>query len=133
MYAYLAPDAHLLNYNVNVSCDFLNVLRVILYHVFKSIWQLSMRRSSDELRIHANLLFLTLNGDVKHYIGANLTFLFRYLELAIFPCWRFLDDHVMDKLMRLVMMIRGIVDPLASAYCRFFLVHRDQKLPKCDT
>nr|GEU91020.1 uncharacterized protein [Tanacetum cinerariifolium] len=65
--------------------------------------------------------------------GANLTFLFRYLELAIFPCWRFLDDHVMDKLMRLVMMIRGIADPLASAYCRFFLIHCAQKLPKCDT
>ncbi|GKB06392.1 VPS35 endosomal protein sorting factor-like protein isoform X1 [Tanacetum coccineum] len=56
-----------------------------------------------------------------------------YLELAIFPCWRFLDDHVMDKLMRLVMMIRGIADPLASAYCRFFLIHCAQKLPKCDT
>ncbi|PWA95628.1 hypothetical protein CTI12_AA049240 [Artemisia annua] len=55
-----------------------------------------------------------------------------YLELAIFPCWRFLDDHVMDKLMRLVMMIRGIADPLASAYCRFFLIHCAQKLPNCD-
>ncbi|GJX38862.1 WD repeat-containing protein 44 [Tanacetum coccineum] len=92
-----------------------------------------MWRSSDELRIRANLLFRTSNGDVKHYIGANLTFPFRYLELAISLCWRFLDDHVMDKLMRLVMMVRGIADPLASAYCRFFLIHYAQKLPKCDT
>ncbi|XP_024968230.1 UPF0505 protein C16orf62 homolog isoform X1 [Cynara cardunculus var. scolymus] len=52
-----------------------------------------------------------------------------YLELAIFPCWRFLHDNVGDSLMRLVMMIRGIADPLASAYCRFFLLHCAQKLP----
>ncbi|KAF5781491.1 putative vacuolar protein sorting-associated protein [Helianthus annuus] len=56
-----------------------------------------------------------------------------YLELAIFPCWRFLRDDVTDNLMRLVMMIRGISDPLASAYCRFFLIHCAQKLPQRDT
>ncbi|XP_076916852.1 uncharacterized protein LOC143576701 isoform X2 [Bidens hawaiensis] len=56
-----------------------------------------------------------------------------YLELAILPCWRFLRDDVTNDLMRLVMMIRGIADPLASAYCRFFLIHRAQKLPQRDT
>lgn len=56
-----------------------------------------------------------------------------YLELAILPCWRFLHDDVMDDLMRLATMIRGIADPLASAYCRFFLLHCAQKLPQCDT
>ncbi|KAI3675626.1 hypothetical protein L1987_85217 [Smallanthus sonchifolius] len=55
-----------------------------------------------------------------------------YLELAIFPCWRFLRNDVMDNLMRMVMMIRGIADPLASAYCRFFLIHCAQKLPQRD-
>ncbi|XP_023737038.1 uncharacterized protein LOC111884963 isoform X1 [Lactuca sativa] len=56
-----------------------------------------------------------------------------YLELAILPCWRFLHDNVMDDLMRLVTMIRGVADPLASAYCRFFLLHCAQKLPQLDT
>ncbi|KAL8205603.1 hypothetical protein R6Q57_009154 [Mikania cordata] len=55
-----------------------------------------------------------------------------YLELAIFPCWRFLQNDVMDNLMRMVMMIRGVADPLASAYCRFFLIHCAQKLPQRD-
>ena len=39
----------------------------------------------------------------------------------------------MDKLMRLVLMIRGIAYPLALAYCRFFLIHCAQKLPNYDT
>ncbi|KAK1440085.1 hypothetical protein QVD17_05910 [Tagetes erecta] len=55
-----------------------------------------------------------------------------YLELAIFQCWRFLRNDIMDNLMRTVMMIRGIADPLASAYCRFFLIHCAQKLPRHD-
>ncbi|KAM7498908.1 hypothetical protein LguiA_023322 [Lonicera macranthoides] len=55
-----------------------------------------------------------------------------YLELAILPCWRFLHDRPVDSLQRLVMMTRGIADPLASAYCRLYLVHRAQKLPQCD-
>nr|XP_043622248.1 VPS35 endosomal protein sorting factor-like isoform X2 [Erigeron canadensis] len=54
-----------------------------------------------------------------------------YLELAIFSCWRFLRDDVVDNLMRLATMIRGIADPLASAYCRFFLIHCAQKLSQC--
>nr|KAJ0209647.1 hypothetical protein LSAT_V11C400212410 [Lactuca sativa] len=56
-----------------------------------------------------------------------------YLELAILPCWRFFQDNVMDDLMRLVTMIRGVADPLASAYCCFFLLHCAQKLPQLDT
>ncbi|KAK9057073.1 hypothetical protein SSX86_024440 [Deinandra increscens subsp. villosa] len=55
-----------------------------------------------------------------------------YLELAIFPCWRFLRNDFMGHLTRMVMMIRGIADPLASAYCRFFLIHCAQKLPEHD-
>ncbi|XAR67433.1 hypothetical protein NMG60_11002197 [Bertholletia excelsa] len=56
-----------------------------------------------------------------------------YLELAILPCWRFLLDHPGDVLQRLVMMTRGIADPLASTYCCLYMVHRAQKLPQCDT
>ncbi|XP_031105596.1 VPS35 endosomal protein sorting factor-like isoform X2 [Ipomoea triloba] len=52
-----------------------------------------------------------------------------YLELALLPCWRFLLDKPMDCIHRLVMMIRGISDPLASFYCRLYLVHCAQKLP----
>ncbi|KAL2476340.1 hypothetical protein Adt_37076 [Abeliophyllum distichum] len=56
-----------------------------------------------------------------------------YLELSIMHCWRFLLDHPMDNLQRLVMMIRGIADPLASAYCRLYLVRCAQRLPQHDT
>ncbi|KAK3030042.1 hypothetical protein RJ639_038141, partial [Escallonia herrerae] len=56
-----------------------------------------------------------------------------YLELAIFPCWRFLLDRPVDSLQRLVMMTRGIADPLASAYCRLYMAYRVQKLHLCDT
>lgn len=56
-----------------------------------------------------------------------------YLELAILPCWRFLVDQPEDSLQRLVMMTRGLADPLASAYCRLFIAHCAQKLPSCDT
>ncbi|XP_071725786.1 uncharacterized protein [Rutidosis leptorrhynchoides] len=55
-----------------------------------------------------------------------------YLELAILRCWRFIHDNAVDELMRLVTMIRGIADPLASAYCLFFLIHSAQKLPQHD-
>jgi hypothetical protein len=55
-----------------------------------------------------------------------------YLELAILPCWRFLVDRPFDSLQRLVMMTRGISDPLASAYCRLYIVHRAHKLPQCE-
>jgi hypothetical protein len=57
---------------------------------------------------------------------------FSYLELAILPCCRFLVDQPEDNLQRLVMMTRGLADPLASAYCRLFIAHCAQKLPSCD-
>ncbi|KAB2044374.1 hypothetical protein ES319_D01G085100v1 [Gossypium barbadense] len=56
-----------------------------------------------------------------------------YLELAIFPCWRFLIEQPAESLQRLVMMTRGIGDPLASAYCRLYISHHAQKLPSHDT
>ncbi|KAK4439774.1 VPS35 endosomal protein sorting factor-like [Sesamum alatum] len=56
-----------------------------------------------------------------------------YLELAILPCWRFLHNHPENNLQRLVMMVRGIADPVASAYCRLYLVQCAQRLPQYDT
>ncbi|XP_044480941.1 VPS35 endosomal protein-sorting factor-like isoform X2 [Mangifera indica] len=56
-----------------------------------------------------------------------------YLELAILPCWRFLRDQHVDTLHRLVLMTRGLGDPLASAYCRLYMAQRAQKLPSYDT
>lgn len=58
---------------------------------------------------------------------------FSYLELAILPCWRFLRDQHVDTLHRLVLMTRGLGDPLASAYCRLYMAQRAQKLPSYDT
>ncbi|XP_019456612.1 PREDICTED: UPF0505 protein C16orf62 homolog isoform X1 [Lupinus angustifolius] len=55
-----------------------------------------------------------------------------YLELAILPCWRFLLDQPADSLRRLVMMTRGLGDPVASAYCRLYMAHCAQKLPAHD-
>ncbi|KAG6671064.1 hypothetical protein I3843_Q017200 [Carya illinoinensis] len=56
-----------------------------------------------------------------------------YLELALLPCWRFLVDQPEGSLHRLVMMTRGLSDPLASAYCRLYMAHCAQKLPRSDT
>ncbi|KAL9444527.1 hypothetical protein AB3S75_017670 [Citrus x aurantiifolia] len=56
-----------------------------------------------------------------------------YLELAILPCWRFLNDRPANSLQRLVLMTRGLADPLASAYCRLYMAHCARKLPSCDT
>ncbi|KAL9441648.1 hypothetical protein AB3S75_020195 [Citrus x aurantiifolia] len=56
-----------------------------------------------------------------------------YLELAILPCWLFLNDRPADSLQRLVLMTRGLADPLASAYCRLYMAHCARKLPLCDT
>ncbi|KAL3636973.1 hypothetical protein CASFOL_019272 [Castilleja foliolosa] len=42
-------------------------------------------------------------------------------------------DHPEDILQRLVLMTRGIADPLASAYCRLYLVQCAQRLPQHDT
>nr|XP_009769520.1 PREDICTED: UPF0505 protein C16orf62 homolog isoform X8 [Nicotiana sylvestris] len=55
-----------------------------------------------------------------------------YLELAIFHCWRFLLQKPADNLPRLVMMARGIADPLVSFYCCLYLAHCAQKLPQRD-
>ncbi|CAN6927689.1 unnamed protein product [Brassica oleracea] len=54
-----------------------------------------------------------------------------YLELAILPCWRFLINQPREVLDRLVMMVRGLADPLASLYCRLYMVHRMRKLGFC--
>lgn len=62
-----------------------------------------------------------------------LMFCFSYLELAILPCWRFLVDQPEDSLQRLVMMTRGLADPLASAYCHLYVAHCAQKLLSWDT
>ncbi|KAE8646062.1 VPS35 endosomal protein sorting factor-like isoform X1 [Cucumis sativus] len=55
-----------------------------------------------------------------------------YLELALLPCWRFLSDQPVVVTQRLVVMARGLADPLASAYCRLYLTHCAHKLPSCD-
>ncbi|KAM3320471.1 VPS35 endosomal protein-sorting factor-like isoform X2 [Capsicum chacoense] len=55
-----------------------------------------------------------------------------YLELAIFHCWRYLLEQPADNLPRLVMMARGIADPLASFYCRLYLAHCAQKINQRD-
>nr|XP_018675419.1 PREDICTED: UPF0505 protein C16orf62 homolog isoform X3 [Musa acuminata subsp. malaccensis] len=46
-----------------------------------------------------------------------------YLELAILRCWRFLEDSFVSIVERLVMMMRGLADPLVSAYCHLYLAH----------
>ncbi|RWW63170.1 hypothetical protein BHE74_00029669 [Ensete ventricosum] len=46
-----------------------------------------------------------------------------YLELSILRCWRFLEDSFVSIIERLVMMMRGLADPLASAYCHLYLSH----------
>ncbi|VYS48702.1 unnamed protein product [Arabidopsis thaliana] len=56
-----------------------------------------------------------------------------YLELAILPCWRFLINQPMEVLDRLVMMVRGLADPLTSLYCRLYKVHRMQKFGFCSS
>ncbi|XVE50697.1 hypothetical protein DITRI_Ditri01bG0184100 [Diplodiscus trichospermus] len=56
-----------------------------------------------------------------------------YLELAILPCWCFLIEQPAEPIQRLVLMTRGIADPLASAYCRLYIAHRALKLPLYDT
>lgn len=49
------------------------------------------------------------------------------------PCWRFLINQPMEVLNRLVMMVRGLADPLASLYCRLYMVHRMQKFGFCNS
>ncbi|KAK4753037.1 hypothetical protein SAY87_021835 [Trapa incisa] len=56
-----------------------------------------------------------------------------YLELALLPCWRFLIDQPIDSLQRLVMMTRGLADPLACSYCHLYIAHCAEKLPTFDS
>ncbi|KAF3453419.1 hypothetical protein FNV43_RR03859 [Rhamnella rubrinervis] len=55
-----------------------------------------------------------------------------YLELAILPCWRFLTDRPEESFQHMVMMTRGLADPLASAYCRLYMAHCIEKFPTRD-
>lgn len=66
------------------------------------------------------------------YADCSSQIVLSYLELAILPCWRFLLDQPVDSLRRLVMMTRGLGDPVASAYCRLYMAHCAQKLPTHD-
>lgn len=55
------------------------------------------------------------------------------MELALLPCWRFLIDQPIDSLQRLVMMTRGLADPLACSYCHLYVAHCAEKLPSFDS
>ncbi|KAK9084795.1 hypothetical protein Sjap_025206 [Stephania japonica] len=55
-----------------------------------------------------------------------------YLELAILHCSRFLNDQPFDSLHRLTMMMRGLADPLASAYCRVYMARCAMRLRQYD-
>ncbi|XVF57509.1 hypothetical protein PTKIN_Ptkin06aG0211000 [Pterospermum kingtungense] len=70
-----------------------------------------------------------------HFVFAFflLCFYSNYLELAILPCWRFLTEQPAESLNRLVMMTRGLADPVAFAYCHLYIAHRAQRLPLYDT
>jgi hypothetical protein len=67
-----------------------------------------------------------------HVLTVYMKLYHSYLELAILLCWRFLPDRPIDSLQRLVMMTRGLGDPVASAYCRLYMAHCAQKLPSHD-
>ncbi|CAN6451733.1 unnamed protein product [Victoria cruziana] len=56
-----------------------------------------------------------------------------YLELAILHCRRFLESNFISNVERLTMMIRGVTDPLASAYCRTYMVRCAQALLPSDS
>ncbi|XXG90561.1 hypothetical protein AAC387_Pa12g2296 [Persea americana] len=55
-----------------------------------------------------------------------------YLELAILRCWRFMQDNSFAVIHRLTMMMRGLADPLASAYCHLYMAQCAQTLPLRD-
>lgn len=79
-----------------------------------------------------NYYFLILPTFLCLSFGFSL-YAHSYLELAIMPCWRFLINQPMEVLDRLVMMVRGLADPLASLYCRLYMVHRMQKFGFCNS
>ncbi|XP_031499875.1 uncharacterized protein LOC116264072 isoform X2 [Nymphaea colorata] len=56
-----------------------------------------------------------------------------YLELAILHCRLFLEGNLISNVERLTMMIRGVADPLASAYCRTYMVRCAQALLPSDS
>nr|KYP73434.1 UPF0505 protein C16orf62 isogeny [Cajanus cajan] len=91
------------------------------------VWQRIKRKAefSEDGALCCNLAGIRFKGPVNHSK-------FFYLELAILPCWRFLLDQPLDSLQRLVMMTRGLGDPVASAYCRLYMAHCAQKLPSHD-
>ncbi|ESQ30399.1 hypothetical protein EUTSA_v10011218mg [Eutrema salsugineum] len=95
--------------------------KLVLYENFSLACKASVNNS-----------FLTLLTLLLSYfwplVSAN-----SYLELAILPCWRFLINRPVEVLDRLVMMVRGLADPLASLYCRLYMVHRMQKLGFCNS
>ncbi|KAL9309260.1 putative vacuolar protein sorting-associated protein [Arabidopsis thaliana] len=78
------------------------------------------------------IIFLILPTFLCLSIGLSL-YAHSYLELAILPCWRFLINQPMEVLDRLVMMVRGLADPLTSLYCRLYMVHRMQKFGFCSS
>lgn len=82
--------------------------------------------------------YIVNNSSYSSYLFSYLIFWLllsanSYLELAILPCWRFLINQPREVLDRLVMMVRGLADPLASMYCRLYMVHRMQKLGFCNS
>ncbi|KAI4340039.1 hypothetical protein MLD38_024915 [Melastoma candidum] len=56
-----------------------------------------------------------------------------YLELAVFPCWRFLLNQPMDSFKRIGKMMRGLTDPLSSSYCRLYMAYTASKFTSHDT
>lgn len=56
-----------------------------------------------------------------------------YLELSILHCWQFLLEKPWGVIHRLMKMIRGLADPLASFYCRLYMISCVQKLVLQDT
>ena len=49
-------------------------------------------------------------------------------------CMRFLENEPpKSTFQRLVLMIRGITDPLAAAYARIYLAHKGQTIMPRDT
>ncbi len=62
------------------------------------------------------------------------SFLCSYLEIAILRCMHFLEkDPPLASFQRLTMMMRGLSDPLASAYAHLYLARHGQALLPSDT
>jgi hypothetical protein len=58
----------------------------------------------------------------------------RYLEISILHCMRFLENEPpKSAFQRLMLMIRGIADPLAAAYVRIYLARKGQSINLQDT